>query len=418
MMPGASPRTGASRRWDAVVVGARCAGAATAMLLARHGMDVLVLDRARPGSDTVSTHGLVRGGTLQLRRWGLLDRIVAAGTPGIRRTVFHYCEGTTVEDVAMSVKPLAGVDRFYAPRRTVLDSVLADAARDAGATLRFGTAVTDVLRGADGAVTGVVARPHNSDPIEIAADIVVGADGLRSVVANRVNAPFERIGTGASGFLYGYWAGVPVEGYEWYYRPGVMAGMFPTNGGRTCVLVGAPAARVRQVGPAGFDRLLAEADPSARARVRAGAPDGRVRAFAAPPGYHRRAFGDGWALVGDAGHWKDPAGMHGMTDAFRDAEFLARALVAAPTPGRRRNLALAGYQATRDQLSVRMADVVDEIAAFDWTLTRLRRLLLEMSSTMADEVEALTALDAWDAWDACAPDEPVGGPRGLLPAVI
>ncbi|MGZ4618733.1 MAG: NAD(P)/FAD-dependent oxidoreductase [Frankiaceae bacterium] len=411
MIPDTSLRTDASRHWDAVVVGARCAGAATAMLLARHGMDVLVLDRARCGSDTVSTHGLVRGGTLQLRRWGLLDRIAAAGTPGIRRTVFHYCEGARVEDVAVSVKPVAGVDRFYASRRTVVDSVLVDAARDAGATLRFGTTVTDVLRGAGGAVNGVVARPYHGDPVKIAADVVVGADGLRSVVASRVGAPVERIGTGTSGFLYGYWTGIPVEGYEWYYRPGVMAGMFPTNDGRTCVLVGAPAARVRQVGSAGFDRLLAEADPSAMARARAGVPDGRLRAFTAPPGYHRRAFGDGWALVGDAGHWKDPAGMHGMTDAFRDAEFLARALVATPSRGRRRDLALADYQATRDHLSVRMADVVDEIAAFDWTLARLRRLLLEMSSAMADEVEALTALDTR------APGEPVRGRRRLAPAV-
>jgi flavin-dependent dehydrogenase len=414
MIAGTNPRTGAARRWDAVVVGARCAGAATAMLLARQGMNVLVLDRARRGSDTVSTHGLVRGGTLQLRRWGLLDRVVAAATPGIHRTVFHYCEGARVEDVAVSVKPVAGVDRFYAPRRTVVDSLLADAALDAGATMQFGTAVTDVLRAADGAVTGVVARPHHGDPVEIAADVVVGADGVQSVVANRVGAPVERAGTGSSGFLYGYWTGIPVDGYEWYYRPGVMAGMFPTNGGRTCVAVGAPVARIRQAGPAGFDRLLAEAHPSVQARVRAGAADGRLRAFIAPPGYHRRAFGDGWALVGDAGHWKDPAGMHGMTDAFRDAEFLARALVAAPSRGRRRDLALADYQATRDHLTVRMADVVDEIAAFDWSLARLRRLLLEMSSAMAGEVEALTALDT------IRPDEPVSGRRsghGLVPAV-
>ena len=122
-------------------------------------------------------------------------------------------------------------------------------------------------------VTGVVARPHDGDPVEIAADVVVGADGLRSVVASRVGAPVERIGTGASGFLYGYWTGVPVDGYEWYYRPGVMAGMFPTNDGRTCVAVGAPAARVRQLGPAGFGRLLAEADPSAHGA----GPGGRRR---------------------------------------------------------------------------------------------------------------------------------------------
>ena len=393
MSPPTYPKPGPGRRWDAVVVGARCAGAATAMLLARRGWDVLVLDRARPGSDTLSTHGLVRGGTLQLHRWGLLDRIAAAGTPEIRRTVFHYCEGASVETVTMSVKPAAGVDRFYAPRRTVSDAVLVDAARQAGATVRYGTSVIDVMHDDAGTVTGVLARPRGGAPVEIGADIVIGADGLRSVVADRVHAAVERTGIGSGGYLYGYWTGVPVDGYEWFYRTGVMAGMFPTNDGRTCVLMGGAAAPVRRLGGGAVDRLLAAAHPSLAARVRAGVPDGPVRAFTAPPGYLRRAHGAGWALAGDAGQWKDPAGMHGMTDAFRDAEFLARALLAAPEPGRHRDLALADYQAIRDRLCVPMFDVVDEIAAFEWTVARLRRLLLEMSSAMAAEVEALAALD-------------------------
>ena len=381
-----------TRRFDVVVVGARCAGAATALLLTRAGLDVLVLDRSRYGSDTISTHGLVRGGTLQLHRWGLLDRL--AGTPPIRRTVFHFRGDPGPDRVDVDVNPVAGVDALYAPRRTVLDPILIDAAAQAGATVRFGTAVTDVLRDPAGAVRGVVARPHHGTPVDIPAGLVVGADGLRSVIADRVAAPVERAGTAGTGSLYGYWTGVPAEGYEWYWRPGVFAGLVPTTDGRTVVIAGGPAARVRDLGPAGYHRLLAEADPTLPHRVRAGRHDGAVRVFLAPPGYLRRAHGDGWALVGDAGSWKDPIGMHGITDAFRDAELLARAVAAAPDPAPRRTRVLAHYQATRDRLSVPLHHVIDQIAGFQWDQPRLRRLLLQLHAAMSDEVHAIVAFDS------------------------
>src|SRR5438445_616320 len=129
--------------YDVVVVGARCAGAATAMLLARNGLDVALVDRApAAGTDTLSTHALMRAGVIQLQRWGLLDQVVAAGTPAIRRTVFHYGDAATT----VALKPFGGVDALYAPRRTVLDPLLVDAARDAGADVVFGMSVTGVGR--------------------------------------------------------------------------------------------------------------------------------------------------------------------------------------------------------------------------------------------------------------------------------
>ena len=121
--------TGTSQRYDAVVVGARCAGAATAMLLARHGLSVLLVDRDRHGADTLSTLALMRAGVLQLHRWGLLDRVRAAGTPPISSTSFIYGD----ETITVPIKPRDGVDALYAPRRTLLDALLADAASDAGA---------------------------------------------------------------------------------------------------------------------------------------------------------------------------------------------------------------------------------------------------------------------------------------------
>src|SRR6476661_72880 len=127
-----------SSRWDVIVVGARVAGAATAMLLARAGLRVLCVDRGRYGSDTISTHALMRGGVMLLQDWGLLPELVAAGTPPVRRTVFHYGD----ESVAVSIKPSAGVDALYAPRRTVIDALVVDAAERAGATVAFGSPVT------------------------------------------------------------------------------------------------------------------------------------------------------------------------------------------------------------------------------------------------------------------------------------
>src|SRR3954449_6688406 len=163
--------------YDAIVVGGRSAGAATAMLLARGGMRVLVVEATRPGADTFSTHALMRGGVLQLHRWGLLDAVVAAGTPAIRHTEFHY--GDDVETV--DVTPGAGVAALRAPRRTVLDPILAAAARNAGADVRHGVRVDDLLH-AGPRVVGVTGRAgHRS--VRATADLVVGADGIRSRVA-------------------------------------------------------------------------------------------------------------------------------------------------------------------------------------------------------------------------------------------
>jgi 2-polyprenyl-6-methoxyphenol hydroxylase-like FAD-dependent oxidoreductase len=163
-----------SDEYDAVVVGARCAGAATAMLMARAGLRVLVLDRVHPGRDTLSTHALMSAGVLQLSRWGLLDRIVAAGTPAVTATTFHY--GARAETVELA-------DPLYAPRRTVLDTTLLAAAQEAGARVRVGMDVTELCRDRTGRVTGVRARVRGGEAVSFRAPLTIGADGLRSTVA-------------------------------------------------------------------------------------------------------------------------------------------------------------------------------------------------------------------------------------------
>ena len=383
---------------DVIIVGARCAGSATAMLLARRGLRVLVLDRARYGSDTVSTHALMRGGVLQLQRWGLLDEIVAAGTPPVTRVVFHYPDETT----PISLKPAAGVRALYAPRRTVLDRVLADAASAAGADVRFGVTVTELLRDETGRVTGVAGNDADGRRLLASAPLTVGADGIRSLVAREVDAPVLRTARwNGTAVLYGYWDDLPVDGYEWLYAPGAGAGLIPTNDGQTGVFVGTTPKHMKAARRAGtaqraFSTLLETVSPAAAERVcAAGAPQ-HLRGFAGMPGYLRQSWGPGWALVGDAGYFEDPLSTHGITDALRDAELLDVAVGEIHSGFTTEASALAGYQKTRDVLAGRLFGTVEVIASFTWTIPDLRRLLLEASSAMSEQVEALQGFDQPD----------------------
>jgi len=379
--------------YDVIVVGARCAGSATATLLARQGLRVLVLDRARHGSDTVSTHALMRGGVLQLQRWGLLDRVVAAGTPPVTRVVFHYPD----DAVRISLKPAAGVSALYAPRRTVLDQVVADAAREAGAEVRFQTTVTEVLRHGSGRVVGVAGLDVRGRSFRATAPLIVGADGIRSIVASSVAAPAVRTGSSASAVLYGYWDDLPTEGYEWLYAPGAAAGMIPTNDGQTGVFVSTTRKRMRAARSSGtvdaFGALLRTVSPDAWRRVAGARAPRRLRGFAGVAGYRRQAWGSGWALVGDAGAFEDPLSTHGITDAFRDAELLAAAVRVYRDGSATEAGALTGFQSARERMAEPLFGVVESIASYRWTTETLRRLLLEASSAMTEQVEALESLD-------------------------
>jgi flavin-dependent dehydrogenase len=392
-------RTHASARagWDAVVVGARVAGASTALLLARAGLRVLVVDRARRGADTLSTHALMRGGVLQLRRWGLLDEVTGTGTPPVRRVTFHY----GAETMPVSLKPYAGVDALYAPRRTVLDTLLLDAAEQAGARTRFGATVTDLTRDHAGRVTGVVLHDPTGATRTEPARLVIGADGRDSLVAARVAAPTLGTGAHTGAYAYGYWAAGDLDGYHWYYShhhgQSLSAGAIPTNDGLACVFVGAPTAvltaatRHRRPHTA-HQHLLTRIDTDL-ADLTAAPPAGPVRVFHGMPARLRRTHGPGWALVGDAGWWKDPLSTHGITAALHHAELLATAITTSAASEPATDLALADYQSQRDRQAMAMDPIVDRLASHEWGCAEVRRLLRGLSAVMADEVEAILGLD-------------------------
>lgn len=372
--------------YDVVVVGARLAGPATARLLAEQGRRVLAIDRARPGTDTLSTHAILRTGVLQLHRWGLLDRVVAAGTPPLGRTTFSYAGFPGGgEPLVVDLRPADGIDALYAPRRTVLDPILVGAAADAGVDVRFQTSLIRLQRDRDGRVRGVAGRGPDGRSFEIAADLVVGADGTSSRVAELVGAPFTRRGRSSGLAVYTYVEGLETDGNEWHYAPGAAAGLIPTNEGRTCVFAGTAANsrgserhRPHETPGATFTRLLDQVSPELARRVATGRRVERYRAFAGRPSFFRRPYGPGWALVGDAGYFKDPITAHGITDALRDAELLARAVADDD---------LAGYEATRDAVSAAVFTATDEIAGYAWRLQELQDLLLGLSRAMQDELD-------------------------------
>jgi 2-polyprenyl-6-methoxyphenol hydroxylase-like FAD-dependent oxidoreductase len=393
--------------YDVIVAGARAAGAPTAMLLGRRGLRVLMVDPVPRGRDTLSTHALMRSGVLQLRRWGLLDRIIAAGTPAARVTTFDYGD----ETIAVPIKDKDGVDALFAPRRTVLDPILVGAAEEAGVHVAFGLAVRGLVRDADGRVTG--AWLDGVDPRfsrAVSADLVIGADGVRSRVARLVQAPMERRGSHSTASIYGYWHGLSRPGHRWYFRPGVGIGTIPTNHGDTCVFVSMTPQELhagRAEGLEGlFHRTVRRVDPTLAEELEYAHPSGDLRGFAGVRSFFRRSVGPGWALVGDAGYFRDPLTAHGISDAFRDAELLARAVSGGSDE------ALEGYQTARDAAARGLMDVTDRIASLTWTMDEVKALHKELSREMN---VALAVVEGFGVTDGPFPSGSVGG-GAIVPA--
>ena len=369
-------------KYDVVIVGARSAGASTALLLARAGARVLVVDKGGYGTDTLSTHALMRGGVLQLTRWGVLPAIVSAGTPPVRSTTFSYIE----QDVTVPIEPRFGVSALYAPRRALLDRLLVDAASDSGAEFAYGVRVDDLRMDDDGRVCGLVAGRLG----QIETDFIVGADGLYSQIARLVGAASVLEGQHAGGVLYSYWQQFPVDEFYWRFRPGIAMGVIPTNDDACCIFVAIPSQRFRrEVGgdvEAAYNRFLREVAPDFEAKFSEARRVDRIRGFGGHRGFIRTSSGPGWALVGDASYFKDPITAHGITDALRDAELLARAIINDVST------VLKSYESTRLELSRTLFHVTDEIASFARSDAELQVLHRSFSTEMSREVRALAAL--------------------------
>ncbi|HJQ34078.1 MAG TPA: NAD(P)/FAD-dependent oxidoreductase [Pyrinomonadaceae bacterium] len=349
--------------YDAIIVGARVAGSPLAMLLARKGYRVLLLDKATFPSDTISTHHIHQPGVARLRRWGLLEKVRASNVPPTTDIIFD------VGPFALRGTPpptADGTAEAYAPRRKVLDKILVDAAVAAGAELREGFSVEELTTDGD-AVTGLRGRDRDGAAVTERARIVVGADGARSLVARLVHAPvyFDR-GMFTANY-YSYWSGVELDTVELHPRPGRLVVADKTNDGLVMVTVVRPRAefdRARSDVEGEFMRALEESAPDLAARVRAGRREERFMGTGFLPNHFRKPYGAGWALVGDAGYVKDPATAQGITNSFSHAELLAEAIDEGLSGRRAIADALADYERRRNE---------EVLPMFEHT-TRLARL--------------------------------------------
>jgi len=397
-------------RYDAVIVGARCAGAATAMLLASLGLRVLLFDKSRYGTDTLSTHALMRPAVLLLHRWGLTDRLEAEGTPRITKTSFLYADDDSREAVEVDIKPRHGVNGLYAPRRTVLDRILVDAAREAGSDVHHGVQMLDLLHADDGAVSGVRLRDESGNVREVGAGIVIGADGRRSGVARLTGATPYVLGRHMTSSAYGYFRDLPVDGNRWYFRPGMGAGAIPTNDGHTLLFASVSEDFARGTATErgrAFHRVIREAAPDIAARVSDAQLEGKLYFFGGMRGFLRQPWGDGWALVGDAGYMSEPITAHGITNALRDAQLLAHAIV----EGR----SLAEYQTARDDLSHEFFELSDRVASLHWDIPTVQQYHRMMSKEMGREEDALAAMTVLGSASVPASASASASASGLLP---
>jgi 2-polyprenyl-6-methoxyphenol hydroxylase-like FAD-dependent oxidoreductase len=332
--------------YDVVVVGARVAGAPTAMLLARKGYRVLLVDRMRFPSDTMSSHFIPAYGTARLARWGLLRRLLDTGCPPISRLTSDW------GDIRLTgtPPPYESTRIGVCPRRYIIDKLLIDAATESGAEFEENFLVTGLL-GEQDRVRGVRGRTKAGAQVAVPARFVVGADGMRSFVARSVRAQEYDTVEPLTITYYTYFENLPMDELLIHWRPGRCVPAIPTHHGHTVVLCGSPYdqwQRFRADVEGNYFRAIEQQVPEFAERLRDAHRVERFTGTRDVPNFFRKPSGPGWALVGDAGYHKDPVTALGMADSFRDSEYLAEALDAALSGRRREQDALADYEKRRN----------------------------------------------------------------------
>jgi flavin-dependent dehydrogenase len=363
-----------SESYDAIIVGARCAGSPTAMLLAQSGYRVLLVDKATFPSDTMSTHFVHSPGVSALARWGILERLEATNCPSVTRYSFDFGPIT----ISGTPRPANGAAKAYGPRRIVLDALLVEAAAAAGAELREAFTVEEILVD-DGRVTGIRGHAKGGTTVTERARVVVGADGKHSLVAKAVRPERYNEVPPLAPAYYTYWSGLPTDTFETYIRAEDDRGwgVLPTHDDLTCVVMGWPRSQfeANRADVEGNYMKSFELAPEFAERMRGAKREARFVGIRDLPGFFRKPYGPGWALVGDAGYHKHPITAFGISDAFRDAEAAAAALDDAFAGRRQYDEAMAGYQRARDEQSQPIYELTCEFAKIEPPPPEMQQLL-------------------------------------------
>jgi flavin-dependent dehydrogenase len=341
--------------YDAIIVGARCAGSPLAMLLAKRGRNVLLVDRDGFPSDTLSTAYMQPEAVERLDAWGLLEKLEASGCKP--HGLIFSLGGMQVPVPFEGYRPMS-------PRRTYLDKILVDAARDAGAEVREGFSVRELTRDAEGRVTGVRGQGKGAEVIE-QAGIVVGADGRNSFVAKAVQAEEYDVHPPTSVGYYSFWEGTGISDAQFNAVGRRVYFAFPSHHDQVCIAIEAPAeefAAMRQDTEGFFKRETEANVPEMAKSAAAGKRIERFFGMSPRPAFYRKPYGPGWALVGDAGLLKDPVLGSGIEDAFRDAELLAEAIDTGLSGRQDPSQAMAFYEKTRNEASKPIYDLCAEFA--------------------------------------------------------
>jgi 2-polyprenyl-6-methoxyphenol hydroxylase-like FAD-dependent oxidoreductase len=344
---------------DIIVVGGRCAGAPAAMLLAKAGFKVRIIERSKKLSDTLSAHMIQVSGVARLQAWGLLDAVLATGAPSIPDfKIWVEGELTSTPGGDKPAVPEATPEAsVFAPRRSALDPVLLEAARQSGVIVETGNSVR-ALPTNGARVTGV-----STDRGDYRARLVVGADGRNSRVAKLVRAPKYIDMTPTDYAYYTYWKGCVVPEVHAFFGGGYLIAVYPTNDELTTVYLQASRRRFKTVRRYPMTHYLnvLRSQPAVMELLAGGTPAEPLRGTGDLPTFFRVSAGPGWVLVGDAGHHKDPLMARGITDAFRDAGLIADAV----TSGWDDDLdqATAAYPVLRDQCAEPLSAANHSIAS-------------------------------------------------------
>lgn len=367
---------------DVVIVGSRCAGSAAAIALARRGRAVVALDSASFPSDTLSTHLCFPSHWAELERLDARQRVLALDPPLHGRAKLA-APGVEVVD---SYNACEGLAVGSCVRRPGLDLALVETARAAGAEVRERVRVTDVIAAPSGRISGVRYQTRDGTPGSITAKLVIGTDGRRSTVARLVGSTEHHSCDNQRMVAFAYYedSHLGERDIAMQWRAGDdLATVFPCDGGQLTALLMPPVYRAdefRTDSEAAFDAAVARLPEFAK-RLQGCTRLTKIRTSISHPSYFRHSHGPGWALAGDAGHFKDPVTAQGIRDALRFGRLLGEAAAPHLDDARALDAALAVWEVERDRECLPMYqwanqlgrhDTVSpiEFAAYRWFATR------------------------------------------------